>query len=237
VSQLEVLPEVRRELDRLSALLGEGMDVGAYLAAVAGVADAMVPSCVGVSITNIHDGDPYTVTATSLDVAEVDAAQNVDDGPCLEAVRGGQLVAVNDVLDEGQWHLFSQTAAARGIRSSLSFPIRDLDDVVAGGMNLYASQPDAFDDPRIVEVAFSADLREAVTNADLSFRTRDFARELPARLAARERLDLAAGVLMEHRRCSRQEARSMIQKAADLAGVPMESVAEVVMSLGAGSVG
>ena len=237
MSNLEALPEVRGELARLSALLGEGMDVGAYLDAVARVATAMIPSCVGVSITIVVDGDPYTVTATAPQVAEIDAAQNVDGGPCLEAVHTGASIEVADVLDEQQWQLFAEAAAARGVRSSLSFPIRDLEGIVAGGMNLYASEPDAFEDGHQVEVAFGADLSEAVTNADLPFRTREFARELPERLAARSRFDLAVGVMMQRRGWTRDEARGRLEKAAGIVGLPKESVAEVVMSLGTDSVG
>jgi GAF domain-containing protein len=232
MSQLEALPVIKGELARLSALLGEGMDVGAYLDAVAGVAKAMVPSCVGVSITIVVDGEPYTVAATTPEVAELDAAQNLDGGPCIEAVHGGRSVQVDDVLDEDQWRMFAQASAARGVRSSLSFPIRDLEGLVAGGMNIYASEQDAFEDPRLVEVAFSADLREAVTNADLPFRARHFARELPERLAARERFDLAVGVLMRRRDWAGHEARARLEKAAELAGLPRETVAEVVLSLG-----
>jgi GAF domain-containing protein len=229
---MDPLPEVHAQLQRLSSLLGSGTDVGAYLSAVAQVAQALIPSCVGVSITLIIDGDPYTVTATTPEAAVVDASQNVDGGPCLEAVRDGRTVEVEDVLAEEQWHLFAQAGAARGIRSSLSFPIRDLEDMVAGGMNLYASEPGAFRDRRLIPGAFGAELSEVVTNADLAFRTRDFARELPDRLATRERFDLAVSIMIERRGWAPDEAVSRLAKASELAGVPKGTVAEIVIALG-----
>jgi GAF domain-containing protein len=235
---MQPVPEIRSQFARLSALLDRDRDVGAYLRAVADVAQGLVPSCVGVSITLLIDGDPYTVTATSLETVELDAVQNLEGGPCVEAVERLEKVELPDVLDEARWQYFAQAAAARGIRSSLSFPIRDVDDQVVGGMNLYASEPDAFADQRFMEVGFGADLAEVVANADLGFRTRQFARELPERLAARETLDLAVGVMMARRGWTDERARAQLERAGELAGIPKETVADIVMSMeGGGSAG
>lgn len=91
------------------------------------IALRLLPSCVGVSITVLVDGDPFTVTATSEAMATVDASQYLLDGPCVEGARSGEPVLVGDVLDEGRWQAFAQTAAAQGIRSSLSIPFRSPD--------------------------------------------------------------------------------------------------------------
>ncbi|MDQ1621359.1 MAG: hypothetical protein QOE19_3928 [Actinomycetota bacterium] len=229
---VEPIPEVRGQLDRLSALLGEGTDVRAYLHSVAQVAQALVPSCVGVSITIMVDKDPYTVTATTPATAELDAVQNVDGGPCLDALDRGREISVPDLLDEQRWQLFGQAAAARGVRATLSFPIRDIDDVVAGGVNMYASDPNAFaGNLRLIEVGLAADLSEVVTNADLSFLTRDDARQLPQRLDAKEKIDTAVGMLMELRGWSADAARTRLTKAAQLADVPKDKVADVLAAL------
>ncbi|MDQ1669885.1 MAG: hypothetical protein QOE40_1946, partial [Actinomycetota bacterium] len=229
---VEPIPEVRGQLDRLSALLGEGTDVRAYLYSVAQVAQALVPSCVGVSITIMVDKDPYTVTATTPEAGELDAVQNVDGGPCLDAIDRGREISVPDLLDEQRWQLFGQAAAAQGVRATLSFPIRDIDDVVAGGVNMYASDPNAFaGDLRLIEVGLAADLSEVVTNADLSFLTRDDARQLPQRLDAKEKIDTAVGMLMELRGWSADAARTRLTKAAQLADVPKDKVADVLAAL------
>src|SRR3954453_10575171 len=177
---MQPLPEVRAELDRLSALLGEGMDVASYLDSVAKTAEAVVPACVGVSITLIIDGDPFTVTATTPLASAMDAAQDVDGGPCVHAITVDERGEVDDLLSEQRWHIFTQAARDHGARATLSFPIRDMDGLVAGGMNIYSGQPDGFADlGRMMEVAFGADLSEVVSNADLSFATRELARDLP----------------------------------------------------------
>ena len=230
---MEPLPEVRASLDRLSLLVDEGMDLGAYLTAVSRVAEAMVPSCVGASITVIVDGEPYTMTATTPDAVAVDAVQNLDGGPCHQAMETGRPVQVDDVLDEERWQLFGAASGARGIRSSFSFPIRDVRDMIAGGINLYSSDPSAFvpERQRQIEVAFSADLSEAVSNADLSFRTREWARDLPELLDQRERVEQAVGVLQQLHGSSADVARASITRAASLAGVSTAEVADIVVSL------
>src|SRR4051794_37645932 len=224
---MDPIPEVRGELDRLSALLGDGLDVGGYLRAVADVAQALVPSCVGGSITVIIDGDAYTMTATTLDAAQLDAAQVLDGGPCVEALTANTSVVTGDILDEHRWQLFGQAAAAKGVRSSLSFPIRDVDDLVAGGVNVYASEPDAFaDDRSLLMVGLGGDLSEVVVNADLSFRTREYAQELSARLDAKAQLETAVGIMMARRGWNAEQARDRLARAAAQAGVPREAVVD-----------
>jgi GAF domain/ANTAR domain len=235
---MQPLPEVRAELDRLSALLGEGMNVGAYFDSVARVAEAVVPSCAGVSITLILDGDPFTVTATTPLATALDAVQDVESGPCLDALDNDVRVQVEDILDEDRWQLFAQSAGAHGVRSSLSFPIRDMEGLVAGGMNLYSTAPDAFAGlGPTMEVAFGANLSEVVTNADLSFSTRERARDLPRRLEAREHIDLAVGSLAEIRGWTPAQARARLDRAATLTGSDVEDVARVVLAVTTGTDG
>jgi GAF domain-containing protein len=232
---MQPLPEVRAELARLSALLGEGMDVARYLDNVAKTAEAVVPACVGVSITLIIDGDPFTVTATTPLASAMDAAQDVDGGPCVHAITVDERVEVDDLLSEQRWHIFTQAASDHGVRATLSFPIRDMDGLVAGGMNIYSAAPDAFTElGRMMEVAFGADLSEVVSNADLSFATRELARELPRRLQARTHIDLAVGSLMELRDWTPAQARARLERAAVLTGTPVEDVARLVLAVANG---
>src|SRR4051812_2020818 len=235
---MEQLPETRAELRRLSALLGEGMDVGAYLDGVAKVAEAVVPSCVGVSITLIIDGDAFTVAATGPAAYAMDAAQCVEDGPCVQAVASGEPIGVADVLDEDRWRLFGLAAAGHGVRSTWSFPIRDMEGLVAGGMNLYSAAPDAFADrARLIAGAFGADLGDVVSNADMSFATRDRARELGAALDAREQVDGAVDSLAGLPGWTPERARARLNRAALLTGRPLSEIAQVVLAVAAGSEG
>lgn len=228
---MDVVPEVRAAALQLAALSEQTLDLVPALEQVAALAVAVLPSTVGVSITVLVDGDPFTVTATGPEVAVVDAAQYLTDGPCLSALRSGEQTGVDDVLDEQRWQEYAQTAAASGIRSSLSVPLRGTDGRHLGALNLYASEPDAFagKEARVAEV-FGAHVEEVVRNADLSFMTLQAARELPQRLADHERVSMAVGVLMS-RGMGATEARERLEYAAGHARISLRRAADMVLIL------
>src|SRR3954453_16197867 len=181
---MELLPETRAALAELAVLLEQSSDTDGQLQAIGQVAGGLVPSCTGVSLTVVITGEPFTLTATTPEVALVDAGQYLDDsGPCLAAAEAGDPVAVPDVLNEEQWQAFGLSSAAVGVRSSLSLSLRDDEGHVTGALNMYASDPHGFDGREVILAAlFSATASEVVKNADPSFRTRDWARETPGRL-------------------------------------------------------
>src|SRR3954471_11927792 len=70
---MEALPETRAALAKLKADLQDNPDPASPMAAIGDVIAAVVPSCVGVSLTVIYEGEALTFTATSLPAATVDA--------------------------------------------------------------------------------------------------------------------------------------------------------------------
>ena len=230
---MEAIPEVRAASARLAALADETLDLVPSLEAVASLAAMLLPSVVGVSITVVVDGDPFTVTATSDDVSVLDATQYLDGGPCVEAATVTDPVVVDDVLDEQRWLLYAQAAAAGGVRSSVSLPLRGSGgDALFGALNLYASEPEAFrgKEAQIAEL-FGARVNELVMNADLSFMTRELARELPQRLDEHEQVNQAIGVLMGLHGWNEAEARERLAFAAGHARTSAANIARVVMVL------
>jgi GAF domain-containing protein len=99
----------------------------------------------------------------------------------VRAIEDGEEHRVDDVLDEDRWRLYAQTSAAKGVRSSLSMPMR-CDGAIVGSVNLYAASAAAFlgEEQQLARV-FQADVEEAVNNADLSMSTLHAA---PARATA-----------------------------------------------------
>ena len=230
---MEAIPEVREAATRLAAAGDETLDLVQRLESASAIALTLLPSCVGVSLTVLVDGDPFTVTATPGDVASLDAVQYIDDGPCVQAAGTHQLLVVDDVLDETRWQLFSQAAAATGVRSSLSMPLPASGDTPAAALNLYASDTHAFHGVQAqVAEAFGVHVSELTANADLSFMTREFARELPQRLDDHGYLDQAVGVLVSLRGEDAEQTRERIRYAADRAGISPVDVAKIVLVLG-----
>jgi GAF domain-containing protein len=83
-----------------------------------------------------------------LDLVQYDTAE----GPCLTAL-GGQTVRFAVLEKSERFPHFAIGAADQRIRSVLSTPIRNDDDII-GSLNLYSRQPDGFDEQaqRIADV-------------------------------------------------------------------------------------
>jgi GAF domain-containing protein len=228
---MRLIPESVRALEQLA---GTSTDADAVMTAVRAAAEAVVdvvPHCVGMSITLVDGGRSVTLMATSTGVATLDAAQFLDGGPCEDCLATGSDLTVDDLMSEERWARFAQAAAAHGVRSSLSLPLRSEGEVV-GGVNLYADTADAFTDrQREVAEIFGAAVQEAVSNADLSMSTRGRAERAPDELRDRAAVDQAVGVLVAQRGVSVAEAQSLIVDAASRAGISDTQAAAVVLQL------
>lgn len=138
--------EALGKLDQLGATA-----VQAGLQRIAGQVEAIVPQCVGLSLSLLRDNVTFTLVATDLQAAALDAFQDLDGGPCVQAVHDNEVLDVETALSEEHWSMYARATAAEGIQSSLSMPLVDRARVV-GGVNLYASAPGVFED-HIDEVA------------------------------------------------------------------------------------
>ena len=104
----------------------------------------IVPQCLALSLGLLEEGLTFTLVSESREAAMLDAIQYVDGGPCVEATGSGEVAQARQLpTDEDLWHLFSRAQSVAGVASTLSLPILRGDRVVCG-VNLYASEKDAF---------------------------------------------------------------------------------------------
>jgi GAF domain-containing protein len=229
---MKPVPETSRALSEL-APYGD-VDLAADLDRTARRVQAVVPDCVGFSLSLLAEGLTFTLAATSEEIAALDAVQYLDGGPCVDAFSAGTVLSVPalDVADEAQWGLFALAGAAAGVVSTLSLPIQENGEVT-GGVNLYAASPNAFTGHHD-ELAglFGAWAPGAVSNADLPFHTRTEAAKAPKRLEDQDRINQATGVVMAAHRVDAGTARTRIREAAARAGVPELGVALAVLRKG-----
>jgi GAF domain-containing protein len=193
----------------------------------------LVPQTVGLSLGLVEDGLTFTLVSSSVLIAGLDAAQYVDGGPCVAAAHQQQPVVWNDAdpLDESRWRIFAQAGAAAGIASTVSFPIMRNDRVV-GGVNLYASTPDAFDGhhQQLAELC-GGWAPGAVSNADLSFRTRLAAADAPDRLRNQDSVDQALGIISAAQSIDISAATERLREAAARAGISETQAARAIIGL------
>jgi GAF domain-containing protein len=181
-----------------------------------------------------------TLVASDRDVAVLDSVQYLDSGPCVAAVadgegrtfgREGAIVEESAPDWEDRWQLFAAATSAAGIRSTLTLPVREGDRVV-GSVNLYAASADAFEGLHDeIAAIFSAWAPGAVRNADLSFSTRERARQAPGMLRDAAKVDVAVGLLLASFDLEEDEARRRLREAASRGGVDEVLLAEVLVEL------
>jgi GAF domain-containing protein len=228
---LELVPESREALAEI--IRWEDPQLDEELLAMGRLARAVVPELVGMSLSTVSEGVTFTLLAPNSAVAALDAAQYIDGGPCLDVVsEPGQTIETNieDLLDEGRWTVFARSSAAAGVASSLSMSITDSQGRVTGGLNFYASTAEAFSGHHeALAAALGGSAQSVITNADLGFSTLERAKQAPAVLHDRARIETAVGMLAARYRENVESARARLLRAAQRAGIDPAVVARVLI--------
>ena len=228
---MEFLPDTQAALDEYLSLTDP--DLAETLAAMGSSATRIVPDCVGLSLCLYAEDLTFTLVASSLVLAELDAMQYLDGGPCVDTVEEnrGREESVRDMLDEDRWQLFARASAAAGVASTLSLPLL-ADGRVMGGINLYASSAQAFvGHHQELADALGASAVGAVTNADLGFHSRERAARAPGQLHDQRIIEVAVGILAAREQLDIETARSHLLDAAARAGITVSQAAQVVVAV------
>jgi GAF domain-containing protein len=205
--------------------------VEGFLHELARIAVRQMAGGLSCALTMQPSGRPITVACTDPLAARVDKLQyGLDDGPCLHAMRDGQVVRIEDTAGEARWPEFQTQAAAEGIRSCLAIPLKA---PVPGVLNLYSRTASAFGQ---IETERAEDFAERASGA-LAVAERiafyaDLNEQLRASLVSRSVIDQALGIIMVRESCPQSRAFAILRavsqntntKLRDLAGSIVESV-------------
>lgn len=197
-------------------------------------ADGVGLSC---GITYVARYGAVTVASSDALASAVDEIQySAGDGPCLEALRTGEAVPVDDQAADRRWGPYPRQALAAGVRSSLSLPLVSGEETV-GALNVYS----------VTVGPIAADQEAAAILAGnqvtgILIAVRRMAANLLSdpdairRFQDRHELDVATGVLMSRHGCTFDQARDMLiaQAADERVSVP-ELVARTIAASGPGS--
>jgi len=230
---MEPIPATAEALDELDSELDAGVRLR-RLQSLAENARELVPDLVGVSIGYLEHELTFTLVATATELAVLDAVQYIAGGPCVDGAHAREVreFSDDDVLDEDRWRLFAEATAARAIRSTLTLPVVREGKVI-GTVNLYAATGRAFVGyhEALAEI-FGAWAAGAITNADLSFTTREQAAQTPDRVRARSLIDVAAAMIAVADDVGLDEAEAILRDAAARAGVSALELAQQIVDTG-----
>lgn len=158
---------------------------------VVAIAVQTVPGCefAGISIRRGR-GLVQTPAWVGDLVPALDGAQyELDEGPCLDAIRVQETVVIDDTRTDPRWPRWGPQAADLGALSVLSIRLSTSKDVV-GGLNLYSGRPAAFG-----EDAVQVGHRYAV-HASTAVAVTEQMEGLRSAMQTRHQIGVAQGMLM-----------------------------------------
>ena len=174
---------------------------------VVDLAGRTIPEVTEASVTLVQGKDAHTPAWTGDLALALDESQyELGHGPCLQAASATTIESVSDMATEDRWPDWTARALQAGARSSLSIGL-PIHDTVRGAINLYATEPRAFDDDAIaVAQAFASYASLAMANEYLNNAKTTLVRHIEAAIDRQVVIEQAKGITMVDRHCTAEEA-------------------------------
>ena len=201
-------------------------DVATFLDSLVRWAVEQSPGAEACGLTLEQAGRGLTVTYSGELAARGDERQyELDDGPCLEALRTRSVVRVRDMAEEDRWGDYPRRAVEAGVRSSLSFPL-GLGEGARGALNLYSGRPDSFDDTdERTGHSWAGQAAGALSVAWRMAEREQAVEHLRRGMLTRQEVGQAVGLLMAQRRCTADEAFELLRNASQRSNEKLRDVA------------
>jgi GAF domain-containing protein len=207
-----------------------------YLHEVAVLAANLDPGIGGCGVTVGRNGSAFSVATSNEFAAAVDEVQyGLDMGPCLESLGTGEVVVVDDMLEDERWDGYPAHALSHGVRSSLSVPL-GVGGRTIGALNAYGTETHLFtgalrarllDFGAQAEVAIALALRHAEQNELMD--------QLHTAMQSRSIIDQALGVLMARQRCTAAEAFAILRSASQSRNRKIAAIAAEIITVTTGT--
>ena len=207
-------------------MLDQFEDVAGFLDSLVRWAVENTPGAEACGLTLEQAGRGRTVTYSGELAARGDERQyELDDGPCLQAMRSGHVVTVHDMAEERRWGLYPQRALEAGVCSSLSLPLT-VGERGRGALNLYATDPNAFTDTDVrVGQSWAGQASGALSVAWRMAEREVAVDNLTQGMVTRQVIGQAVGLLMVQRRCTAEEAFELLKAASQRNNEKLRDVA------------
>ena len=222
-------------LERLGRLTLRDLSMEELLQTVADLTKTVMPGPIEVSVTLLVKDRPSTVASTGELATDLDESQyERGHGPCLHAARTGELTEIADTRTDSRWPDYLPRAVERGALSSLSVPLAiDADEQVCGGLNIYAREPNSFDeDSRSAATRFAPYAAVAAGNLHAYRSARDTADNLRIALRTRGVIDQAKGILMARYKLTADQAFQVLARMSMKANRKLHAVADDLVHSG-----
>jgi GAF domain-containing protein len=133
-----VIPEDVEGLPGLSEILVFEKPLGGTAQDVVDLARDSLGHCDGVGIQVLDEGGFGVRATTDARSSDLDALQDeLDDGPCVECLRGGERHDLEPVTSDERWPSFAPPARRAGLIACTALPLVAHGELI-GVLNLYA---------------------------------------------------------------------------------------------------
>jgi GAF domain-containing protein len=190
------------------------------------IATQIIPGCDAAGVCVVYRGSRIDTHATSIDaLKEIDALQHdLDEGPCLDALREDHTVVSEDLAHDERWPTWGpQVVDKLGMRSSVSYRLF-VSDKDLGALNLYAQEASGFTSDDIADgLALAAHVGVALAAAQEI-------EHLERALGGRTVIGQATGILMERFDLDSDRAFSVLSRMSQQRNVKLREIAEQIVT-------
>jgi GAF domain-containing protein len=218
---------------QLLSLLSNATHLDVFLDRMVRLAGEVVTPPAACGLTLRRDGQPFTVVSSEDFAAQADEIQyGAQQGPCLDSLRHGIVVQVDDLARDDRWARYRPHAVAHGVVSSLSLPL-SIDGHTVAALNLYSKRPNGFDGPQRQHAeAFAAQGAAALALALRQFDQAQVQQQLLEALTSRSVIDQAIGILMSQQRCNATVAFDLLRQASQQRNRKLRDIAaEIIVNV------
>lgn len=218
-------------LGQMTGLVLSRETVNTALQLVTGLAATATAGTFGAAVTIVDEHGKRSLAASDKTAEQADALQyELDEGPCLTALRTQQLVRIDDTATDTCWPRWSQAVSRLGVRSVLSAPLLAGDEPV-GAMKVYCNRPMNYGahDEHVMRL-LAAQAAILLINTQSLQQARRLSRQLTEAVTSRDTIAAATGVLLARGAASRQQAFMALVAAARESGRPVEDVARALLT-------
>lgn len=190
------------------------------------IATQIIPGCDAAGVCVVYRGDRIDTHATSTDaLREIDALQHeLDEGPCLDALREDHTVLSNDLSADDRWPSWGPRVVERlGVLSSVSYRLYSTDKDL-GALNLYGKEAGAFTQEEVHDgLALAAHVGVALAAAQK-------VEQLETALGGRTVIGQATGILMERFDLEPDRAFGVLSRMSQQNNVKIRELAQQIVT-------
>jgi GAF domain-containing protein len=202
--------------------LNQSRSVDETLQTIAKVMANSVPGFDQIGITTVDKAGRTTTRAhIGKLVHQLDDIQyGMGEGPCVDTLRGDEIVAAPDLRSDQRWPRYVPEAVALGVQSQLALRLHLGDGSTLGGVNLYSTvSPEVSQNARALAGLFAA--HSAIALGHVQELT-----QMSEAMESRKVLGQAIGILMQRYDMNEDRAFAFLVRASNHGNIKLRAVAQ-----------